>query len=315
MRKDKKRSLRRVAQVLVPSFIAIVIIGVLIFVTHGRAMPVLDSQGLIANQERDLIIFTFALGLVVVIPVFILLFSIAWRYRASNTKAKYRPDMDGHKGLELLWWGIPCLIILVLAIVTTISTHALDPYKKIDSKVEPINIEVVALQWRWLFIYPDQGIATLNYADIPDNTPINMTITSDAPMNSFWVPALAGQVYAMSGMSTQLHIMADNVGSYNGTSANISGKGFADMTFKINSMSPSDFSAWAIKSADSPNMLTSDTYKAIAAQSTDKKEMTYLLMDKDLYNEIIMKYMGSGSTDKTTPDGTTNMQNMPGMSM
>lgn len=315
MRKDKKRILRRVAQVLVSSFIALAIIGLLVYVTYGRAVPVLDTQGLIANEERNLIIFTFALGMLVVIPVFILLFTIAWRYRASNTKAKYQPEMDGHRGLEALWWGIPCLIILVLAIVTAVSTHALDPYKKIESNVEPVKIQVVALQWRWLFIYPDKGIATLNYANIPKDTPVDMTITSDAPMNSFWVPALAGQVYAMSGMSTQLHIMANNVGSYNGTSANISGKGFADMTFKINAMSQSDFSGWAINSATSSNSLTSESYKAISAQSTDKKEMTYVLMDKDLYNEIIMKYMGSGETDKKTNNDSTHMHDMSGMNM
>jgi cytochrome o ubiquinol oxidase subunit 2 len=316
MGKDKKRILHRVFQVVLSSLIAIVIFGALIFVTHGRDIPVLNPQGLIANQERDLIVFTFALGLVVVIPVFIMLFGIAWKYRASNKKAIYQPEFDGHRGLEALWWGIPCLIILVLAIVTSISTHALDPFKPIQSNVEPVKIEVVALEWRWLFIYPDKGIATLNFANIPKNTPIDLTITSDAPMNSFWVPALAGQVYAMSGMSTQLHLMADTVGSYNGSSANISGKGFADMNFKINSMSESDFSAWAIKSANSSNMLSSDTYKTIAAQSTDKKELTYVLMNKDLYNEIIMKYMGSGSTDSTKTENSTNMQGtMPGMNM
>jgi cytochrome o ubiquinol oxidase subunit 2 len=311
MRKDKKIIFKRVAQVGFSSLIAVAIVGTLAFVMQGRDIPVLDTHGTIANQQRDLIYLTFGLGMLVVVPVLIMLFTIAWRYRAGNTKAKYQPEFDGHRGLEALWWGIPCLIILLLAVITTVSTHALDPYKALDSKVEPVKIQVVAMDWKWLFIYPDKGIATLNYANIPENTPIDLTITSDAPMNSFWVPALAGQVYAMSGMSTQLHLMADTVGSYNGSSANISGEGFADMHFKVNSMSTSDFSAWAIKSANSTNALSNDTYKKLAQPSKNDGEITYMLMNNDLYNEIIMKYMPpANSADSThTHDAT------PGMSM
>ncbi len=300
---NKKRIFRRVIQVLFSCFVAAAIIGVLMFVTQGREMPVLNTQGTIANQERDLILLTFGLGLAVVIPVLILLFSIAWRYRAGNTKAKYQPEMDGNRVLEALWWGIPFLIIIVLAVITHVSTHALDPYKKLNSNVEAIEVQVVALEWKWLFIYPNNNVATLNYVNIPEDTPINFTITSDAPMNSFWVPALAGQVYAMSGMSTKLHVMADRPGSYNGSSANISGEGFADMTFKVNSMTKNDYSNWIIKSANSPEKLTSEKYEKIAEPSKGDGESTYLLMNKDLYNEIIMKYMHSESDSNTPHDG------------
>ncbi len=309
MHKDKRLIFKRVAQVVFSSLIAVAIVGTLAFVMQGRDIPVLDTHGTIANQQRDLIYLTFGLGMLVVIPVLIMLFTIAWRYRAGNTKAKYQPEFDGHRGLEALWWGIPCLIILLLAVITTVSTHALDPYKALDSKVEPLKIQVVALDWKWLFIYPDKGIATLNYANIPENTPIDLTITSDAPMNSFWVPALAGQVYAMSGMSTQLHLMADTVGSYNGSSANISGEGFADMHFKINSMPTPDFSAWAIQSANSTNALSNDSYKKLAQPSKGDGEITYTLMNNDLYNEIIMKYMPPANpADMThTHDATSGM--------
>ena len=291
MRKDKKIVFKRVAQVVISSLIAIAIIALLAFVVQGRDVPVLDTHGTIANQQRDLILVVFGLGMLVVIPVLTMLFVIGWKYRAGNTKAKYDPEFNGHLGLEALWWGIPCLIIIVLAVITYVSTHALDPYRSLESNVEPVNVQVVALEWKWLFIYPDKGVATLNYLNIPEDTPINLTLTSDAPMNSFWVPALAGQVYTMSGMSTKLHLMADTVGSYRGASANISGEGFSNMTFKVNSMSNTDFSKWVIESANSKTPLDSTSYASLAKQSKDDGEITYMLMNNDLYNEIIMKYM------------------------
>ncbi|HWT39839.1 MAG TPA: ubiquinol oxidase subunit II [Dongiaceae bacterium] len=319
MRHDKKRIRRRVAQVLISGLVTLAIIGVLVFVTQGRDVPVLNPHGTIAHQEQVLILITVGLGVFVVVPVFILLFVIAWRYRASNTKAKYEPDMHGRRGLELLWWGIPCAIILALAIITTIATHVLDPYKPLQSNVTPVKVQVVAMQWKWLFIYPDYNIATLNYVNIPKNTPIDFSITSDAPMNSFWVPALAGQIYAMSGMSTQLHVMADSVGTYNGVSANISGEGFADMHFKVYSMTEGDFTTWTKKASYSQNMLTSDAYNKIAAPSKNDPETTYLLMDNTLYDDVIMKYMmpsDSNGSHSGTAEGTPNTtMDMSGMKM
>lgn len=298
MRKDKKRNFRRVKQVLFSILVGLIIVYVFAIVTHGREIPVLDTHGLIANQERNLILLTFGLGLLVVIPVFIMLFSIAWRYRASNTKAKYEPDFESHRGLEALWWGIPCVIIIILGVITAVSTHALDPYKSLDSQKAPVKIQVVAMEWKWLFIYPDEGIATVNYINIPENTPIDFAITSDAPMNSFWVPALAGQVYAMSGMSTQLHLMADSTGTYAGSSANISGDGFADMRFNVNSVSQSEYSSWLRTAKDSKETLTGTSYQDLLKPSHKNPETTYALMNTTLYNEVIMKYMSSGSGTK-----------------
>jgi len=304
MRKDKKRNLHRVRQVVISSLVTLAIIALLVFVTVGRDIPVLNPQGLIAEQERNLIIITTAMGLFVVIPVFIMLFAVAWRYRASNRKAIYRPDFESHRGFEALWWGIPCVIIIILGIITAVSTHALDPYKPLDSNVKPVKVQVIAMEWKWLFIYPDKGIATLNYLNIPKDTPIDFTITSDAPMNSLWIPALAGQVYAMSGMSTQLHLMANSVGTYNGSSSNISGDGFADMTFKVNSMNETDFATWATSSTTSKNIMTQDEYKKLSVPSHNNPETTYMLMDTSLYNEVIMKYMSPGgqSSDANNTD-------------
>jgi cytochrome o ubiquinol oxidase subunit 2 len=283
---------------------------VLLAITRGHAVPVLQPKGLIADQERDLMFVTLGLAAVVVIPVFIMLFTIAYKYRASNTKAIYQPDMDGNHKLEALWWGIPCVIILILALITGYATHALDPYRAIASKNKAITVQVVSLDWKWLFIYPSQKIATVNYLDIPEQTPINFQITSDAPMNSLWIPALAGQVYAMSGMSTQLHIEADGIGSYNGSSANISGSGFAGMHFVVHSMSSADFNNWVSKSQNSSNQLTSASYDTLAKPSKNNPPTTYSVMDNSLYNEIVMKYMSSDNSS-----GSMSTSQMQGMSM
>jgi cytochrome o ubiquinol oxidase subunit II len=272
----------------------LLILGLVSIAAYGKPMPVLQTHGLLADRERELIFITVILGIVVVVPVFILLFGVAWRYRASNKKAKYEPEYDGNRGLELLWWGIPGIIILVLGVITVISTIALDPYKSLDSDKKPINVQVISLQWKWLFIYPDYHVASVQQMVIPEDTPINLTLTSDAPMNSFWVPALSGQVYTMNGMSTQLHIMADDQGTYNGTSANISGDGFADMAFKVISKSDVDFTAWAVKHEGDADTLDQASYNELAKPSKNVPVKTYKLTDANLYNEVVAKYMDSG---------------------
>mgnify|MGYP004417265740 CR=1 FL=1 len=302
MRKDTKRLKRRVLQVLTSVFIAVLIIGAFVFVTYGRDIPVLQPHGVIAEQQYQLILITTLLGIFVVVPVFILLFTIAWKYREGNTKATYDPGFEGSRWLEALWWGIPCLIIIILAIITAISTHALDPYKQLQSDKKAINVQVVSLEWKWLFIYPDEGVATVNYLNVPENTPINFTITSDAPMNSFWVPALGGQVYAMTGMSTKLHLMANGVGTYNGASANLSGDGFAGMRFVVNAKTQTDFETWVQESKKSPNFLTSITYNELRQPTKDVPQKTYGLVTDGIYDAVILKYMSpkSGETEHTS---------------
>ena len=176
-------------------------------------------------------IFAALLSLVVVIPVFAMTIYIVWRYRESNQKAKYSPDWDHNSKVETIWWLIPTLLIVVLSVVTWNSSHSLDPFKPIKSSVKPLRVQVIALQWKWLFIYPEQGVASTNILELPVDRPINFEVTADAPMNSFWIPQLGGQIYAMAGMSTQLHLMASEAGTYAGASANLSGKGFAKMKF------------------------------------------------------------------------------------
>lgn len=315
-------------KIIVVSLLAIatIVISALVWFLRGTDIPVLNPQGSIADQQRDLIIVALLLSAIVVLPVFILTFFIAWKYRASNHKAKYTPDWQSSRLLETIWWGIPCVIILVLSVITWQTSHSLDPYRPLESSVRPVQVQVVALQWKWLFIYPEYQVASVNMLHIPEKTPINFTITADAPMNSFWIPSLGGQVYAMSGMSTKLHLIANETGEYAGKSANISGEGFARMNFTVKSVSQSDFTAWAGATQKSSPALDQARYNELAKPSELKRPEFYSLKDNDLYDTIVMKYMGhghGGSTESITPreeEGSqhnhmnhSHHESMPGM--
>jgi len=279
-------------------FLAIVcgIIAVFVHLLHGVNFPFLNPKGQIAYQERQLLIFTSLLSLVVVIPVFLMLFFIVTRYREGNKKARYEPDWDHSRVLEALWWGLPCVIILILAVVTWNTSHQLDPYKSISSSNKPITIEVVALQWKWLFIYPNEGIASVNSFDFPVNTPVNFQLTADAPMNSFWIPSLGSQIYAMPGMNTQLNLIANSIGSYNGSSANISGTGFAGMQFIAKATSQQDYNNWTKSLQDSSSVLNDTSYQSLAKPSSYVSASYYKLNDAYLYDKIVLKYMTPGNS-------------------
>lgn len=279
---------------LLLSMLLIIGFGVSLLLKTGN-IDVLNPQGEIASRERDLLLFTTALSLVVVVPVFFMLALFSWKFREGNKKAKYTPDWDSNKFLETIWWGIPFAIILVLSVITWNSSHDLDPSKPIVSEVQPITIQVVALQWKWLFIYPEQQIASVNLVQFPEKTPLNFVITSDAPMNSFWIPSLGGQIYAMSGMSTKLHLIADTTGDFKGSSANISGQGFADMKFIARSSSTTDFDAWVKKVRTTSSSLDIDSYEELAKPGVQSAPSFYALSNTDLYDTIVMKYMTSMS--------------------
>lgn len=254
-------------------------------------IPVLEPKGIIALKERNLLITATLLMLIIVIPVFILTFVIAWRYRASNKKATYSPDWDYNFIAEAIWWGLPCIIVAALSVLTWKTSHELDPFKPLDSNTKPLRIQVVALQWKWLFIYPDQNIATVNYLQFPEKTPLNFEITADSPMNSFWIPQLGGQIYAMPGMRTKLHLIADEVGNYNGSSANFSGTGFSGMQFKAVSSSQPEFEEWSRSIQQAPKSLNLQAYTQLAEPSINIPPMSYTLGKADLFDWIVMKYM------------------------
>lgn len=288
---QRKNRLRKIT----PFVFALALIAALAgIVFYARHAAVLHPAGLIGEKQRNLLIFGCLLSVIIVVPVFIMTFVIVWKYR-DGRKAKYSPEWDHSHFYETLWWGIPCLIIVVLGIVAWKSSRDLDPFRAIDSNKKPLTIQVVALQWKWLFIYPEQHIATVNYAQFPEKTPIDFEITADAPMNSFWIPKLGGQIYAMSGMSTHLHLMADKASSYNGVSANISGKGFAGMKFMAVASSNQKFDDWIATVKQKNNILTDDVYNQLAQPSENHPIAYYSSARPGLYDTILMKYMGSHS--------------------
>ena len=251
-------------------------------------IQVLIPVGPVADQERSLIILATALMLLVVLPVFAMTFFISWKYRASR-HSRYTPDWDHHLLIEIAWWAFPAAIISILAVVAWQSSHALDPFKPLSPDKKPLTIEVVALQWKWLFIYPEQNIATVNLVEFPVNTEVNFVITSDAPMNSFWIPKLGGQIYAMSGMSTNLHLKATKTGTFPGSSANISGAGFSDMGFSARSVSPQDFTNWITQVKNSNTPLTNSTYGRLSKPASSSV-IYYSQVPSTLYDNVIMKY-------------------------
>jgi cytochrome o ubiquinol oxidase subunit II len=279
-------------------FLAIVLLATWYF--HHHTVAVLDPKGPVGLQERHLIIITLLLSAIVVIPVFGLLAVFTWRYREGNTKARYSPNLDHSAVAETIWWLVPSVLILVLGVIIWTSSQQLDPYRALDSRTKPLTIQVVALDWKWLFIYPQQHIATINFVQFPRQTPVNFEITADAPMNSFWIPQLGGQIYAMPGMSAQLHLMANVNGSFRGSSANISGQGFAGMDFMARSSSSDDFNQWVASAKRSPDRLNQAVYDRLAAPSRNNPVAYYALDEAGLYSNVILKYMGP-------------MTNMPGM--
>lgn len=258
----------------------------------GCNMTLLDPKGQVGLDERNLIITATLLMLLVVVPVIVMTFLFAWKYRASNTNATYTPKWNHSTKIEIAVWAVPVMIIIALGYVTYKSTHALDPYKPLESDVKPVTIEVVALDWKWLFIYPEQGIATVNKIVFPAHTPINFKITSDAVMNSFFIPALGGQIYAMAGMQTKLHLIANQNAEMDGISANYSGAGFTGMKFKATATTQEEFDAWVSEVKKAPKKLEQAEYAALAKQSQNNPVELYSSVTPNLFQTIVDKYEG-----------------------
>lgn len=269
---------------------AVFILMVAWFVSQAH-VAVFEPKGEIAEKQRALMITALLLSVIVVVPVYAMTIGIAWKYRAGNKKARYSPDWDHNRVVETAWWLIPLTLIGILSVITWQASHALDPFKPLASDKKPLNVQVVALQWKWLFIYPEQNIASVNFLQLPVDTPVNFQITSDGPMNSFWIPQLGGQVYAMSGMSTKLHLMTNTPGDYRGSSANISGEGFASMRFTARASNYNDFAAWVNSVKESPTALTGAVYETLAAPSINNPQTFYRQTADGLYNKVVMQFM------------------------
>ncbi|WP_242489952.1 ubiquinol oxidase subunit II [Noviherbaspirillum cavernae] len=264
----------------------------------------MNPSGDIAAQQAHLILVSMLLMLLIIVPVIALTFLFAWRYRKSNTSAKYDPDWDHSTRLELIIWGAPLLIIIALGLLTWISTHKLDPYRpleRIDAQrpipagTKPLLVQVVALDWKWLFIYPEQGIATVNELVTPVDVPVRFKITASTVMNSFYIPALAGQIYAMPGMETTLNAVINKAGEYEGFSANYSGAGFSHMRFKYHGVAAADFDNWVQKTKAGGGALDRADYLVLEKPSEREPVRRYGTVAPDLFGAIVNRCVESGT--------------------
>jgi cytochrome o ubiquinol oxidase subunit 2 len=260
----------------------------------GCQIALLDPKGPIGADEKSIIILATCLMLIVVVPVIVMTLAFAWRYRASNTRATFAPNWSHSNKIEVVVWLVPCLIIAVLATVTWISTHKLDPYREIAAPAKPLDVEVASLDWKWLFIYPQLKIATVNELAFPVDVPVRFHLTSSAVMNAFFIPRLGTQIYTMAGMETRLSLMANAAGTYRGISANYSGGGFSDMTFKARAMREADFQKWVAQVRAAPQPLTMASYRNLA-QPSEKVPVTYFSgVPPHLFHDILNQCTNGG---------------------
>jgi cytochrome o ubiquinol oxidase subunit 2 len=250
---------------------------------------VLDPQGPVASAERLILFNATAIMLVVVLPVIILTLAFAWWYRASNKRAVYWPDWSYSGHIELVVWSIPAMVVILLAAVAWTGSHQLDPAHKLEINAKPIRIEVVSLDWKWLFIYPDLEIATVNQLVIPTGVPVEFLLTSATVMNSFFVPQLGSQIYTMPGMTTRLNLLAERPGDYAGLSANFSGDGFSDMRFLVHVVPASEFSSWRARASGAGVVLDTAAYADLAGTPGNTQLQTYRSVDPNLFERIVQR--------------------------
>ncbi len=265
----------------------------IVLLLHGNNVALFNSKGLIARQQHGLMIYTAGILLTIAIPSVFLVYFTAWKYRESNTHASYNPNKRHGKWFNFSAWAIPTVFMLVLASMMWPATHKLQPRKAIAADTKPLTIQVISMRWKWLFIYPDQDIATVNFVQIPVNTPVQFELTADeAPMSSFWIPNLGGQLYSMTSHVNRLNLIADTPGDYPGSSAEINGAGFSGMKFTARASSAQDFELWVQAVKQSPNVLDAATYERVLAPSENNPATFYSAFESDLYDKVILKYEG-----------------------
>jgi cytochrome o ubiquinol oxidase subunit II len=254
----------------------------------------LNPKGMVAQEQFNLMVFSVIVLLAITVPTLFFLYFFAWKYRETNTKASYDPDKKHGKFFVFSMWVIPVVVMLVLAPVMWFATHKLEPQKSIASDNEALTVQVVALRWKWLFIYPEQHIATVNYVQVPVNTPVEFDLTADdAPMSSFWIPHWGGQLYAMTGMTNKLNLIPTTLGDSEGSSAEINGEGFAGMKFTARASSRQDFDSWVQRVKLLPHTLDMVEYERLLKPSENNKAAFYSATEAGLYDKALMKYMGS----------------------
>jgi cytochrome o ubiquinol oxidase subunit 2 len=260
---------------------------------------VLDPQGIVGIAEKTLMIDSLAIMLAIVIPTIAATFAFAWWYRASNTRAKYLPEFAYSGQLELLVWSIPVLVIVLLGGVIWIGSHDLDPAQPLASKAPPLEVQVVSLDWKWLFIYPRQGVASVNQLVVPAGVPIHFSLTSASVMNAFFIPQLGSMIYTMNGMTTQLNLQADAPGTFHGLSSHFSGDGFPGMYFDVHAVPPDQFAAWIDTTRASGPTLDATSYADLSRQSLDVTPFTYRAAAPDLFRQIATQMLPPGPGPQT----------------
>jgi len=269
---------RRFDQVILPTALASLL---------GGCTGVLDPQGPIASAEETILFNSLGIMLAIVIPTIFATLGVAWWFRASNLRAKYLPDWEYSGRLEMVVWSIPAMTVLLLGGIGWVGSHDLDPPKPISSTSIPVEVQVVSLDWKWLFIYPDLGIASVNQLIVPAGTPISFALTSDGVMNSFFVPQLGSQIYTMAGMTTHLQLQADQPGTYPGISAQFSGDGFSDMHFTVDAVPADKFADWVNATRGKGDRLDPKSFAELAKPSQAQAVSTYGDVAQDLFAAIV----------------------------
>lgn len=272
----------------------------LLLLISGCSRGVLNPVGPVGSAEKMILINSTAIMLAIIIPTIVATVGVAWWFRAGNRKATYRPDWEYSGAIELVIWSIPALTIMLLGGITWIGAHDLDPAKPLSSSNKPVNVQVVSLDWKWLFIYPDQGIATVNQLVVPTGTPVNFTLTSATVWNAFFVPQMGSLIYTMPRMATRLNLQADRPGVFEGESAQFSGDGFPGMRFQVHSVPPQQFAAWA-ESAHRGPALDGKAYAELVKPSSYVKPFTYGSVSAGLFNAILMNKAPPPIAPATTP--------------
>jgi cytochrome o ubiquinol oxidase subunit 2 len=272
--------------------------------TGCQSLIVLDPKGVVGESTSTLVIDSFIIMLPIVVPTILAALIFGWWYRASNRRAYFQPSFVESGKIEIVTWSIPLLTIMLLGSVAWIGSHDLDPARPLASDEEPLNVQVVSLDWKWLFIYPDQNVASVNRLVIPAGVPIHFTLTSASVMNAFFIPQLGSMIYTMNGMATQLNLNANEPGTFMGLSAMFSGSGFADMHFKTEAMPKADFDAWTKETTNGGGpTLSSQAYKDLSVQSTNVAPFTYSSVESGLFNKIVTQALPPGPGPAPTSGG------------
>jgi cytochrome o ubiquinol oxidase subunit 2 len=270
----------------------------------GCSGGIFDPEGPVAAGNMSITIDALVIMLAIVIPTILLALYMGWWYRASNTKARYLPEWDYSGRIEAIVWAIPTLVILFLGGVIAIGSIQLDPRAPLPSRAKPLEVQAVSLDWKWLFIYPDQGVASVNQLVVPAGRPVHFSITSASVMNTFFVPQLGSMIYAMNGMVTELHLQADRPGAFRGLSAQFSGDGFSDMNFTVKSVPQDQFQAWTAQTRQAGPALDTAAYDALKQQSINVRPYTYRAVQQGLFQAIAAQKVAPGPGPAVSRGGT-----------